>query len=73
MPLFEFRCCTCDRDFELLVRAGDSVACPTCGAQKVEKLLSESAAPVTGSARSLPIAPSCPPGNSPCGPGCCRL
>jgi len=45
MPLFEFRCSACRRDFELLIRSGDRAACPQCGTDRVEKLLSEAAAP----------------------------
>lgn len=73
MPLFEFRCSACTRDFELLIRAGDRPACPQCGTERVEKLLSEAAAPVASGARSLPIASACPPGDAPCSPTCCRL
>ncbi len=71
MPLFEFRCPACRHDFELLMRGNDRAHCPQCGGEKVEKLLSETA---SGAAeRGLPIAASCPPGNAPCGPACCRL
>ncbi len=73
MPLFEFRCSACARDFELLVRGSEPAACPNCGTGAVEKLFSESAAPVTNGTRSLPIASACPPGNAPCSPTCCRL
>ncbi|MGQ0635240.1 MAG: FmdB family zinc ribbon protein [Planctomycetaceae bacterium] len=73
MPLFEFRCGECDREFELLVRAGDVPQCPTCGRERVEKLLSATAAPAAQGRSRLPIAADCPPGDAPCGPGCCRL
>ena len=72
MPLFEFRCSRCARDFELLVRAGEATACPKCGTRSLEKLFSESAPPAAGS-RSLPMASTCPPGDTPCSPTCCRL
>jgi putative FmdB family regulatory protein len=71
MPLFEFRCPTCRHDFELLMRGSDPAQCPRCGAANVEKLFSETAS--GAAARDLPIAASCPPGNAPCGPACCRL
>jgi putative FmdB family regulatory protein len=71
MPLFEFRCSTCERDFEVLIRSGEKPECPECGEKSLEKLLSETAAPVVG--QGLPIASSCPPGNAPCSPHCCRL
>jgi len=73
MPLFEFRCPPCERDFELLLRNGEQAACPHCGSKSIEKLLSEAAPPVASSARALPIASTCPPGDAPCGPRCCRL
>ena len=73
MPLFEYRCSTCSRDFEVLVRAGERPACPDCGDSHVEKLLSEAAAPAAAAARPLPIASACPPGDAPCSPHCCRL
>jgi putative FmdB family regulatory protein len=69
MPLFEFRCSTCSRDFELLVRGSEPAACPSCGTSAIEKLFSESAAPALNGTRSLPVTSACPPGNAPC----CRL
>jgi putative FmdB family regulatory protein len=73
MPLFEFRCSACTQDFELLIRAGDRAKCPQCGTLRVEKLLSEAAAPAAAGIRSLPVASACPPGEAPCSPHCCRL
>jgi putative FmdB family regulatory protein len=73
MPLFEFRCSACNRDFELLIRSGDRALCPQCGTERVEKLLSEAAAPMVAGTRSLPMASACPPGEAPCSPTCCRL
>lgn len=73
MPLFEYRCATCRHDFELLVRNHDTPLCPQCGAHEVEKLLSETALYVAVGQPSLPLASSCPPGDAPCGPACCRL
>ena len=73
MPLFEFRCAPCECEFELLVRKGEEASCPHCGSASIEKLLSEAAPPAASSARALSIASSCPPGDAPCGPGCCRL
>ena len=39
MPLFDFRCRTCGKVFEILVRTGDSPACPACGGAELEKQL----------------------------------
>lgn len=74
MPLFEFRCSHCSRDFEILVRSSaEHAVCPQCGTDQVEKLLSEAAAPAASTGRSLPITSACPPGDAPCSPTCCRL
>jgi len=40
MPLFEFECRGCGTRFELLVRTGDSPACPSCRSADIERLLS---------------------------------
>jgi putative FmdB family regulatory protein len=73
MPLFEFRCSECARDFEVLVRSGEEAACPQCGTSTIEKLFSEQAALTASGKRSLPVASACPPGDAPCSPTCCRL
>jgi putative FmdB family regulatory protein len=41
MPLYEYRCTSCAVEFELLVRTGDTPACPTCHGDKLERLLSQ--------------------------------
>jgi putative FmdB family regulatory protein len=43
VPIFEYECRTCGREFELLVRTGDVPACPSCAGRDLEKLLSLSA------------------------------
>jgi putative FmdB family regulatory protein len=41
MPLYEYRCCGCGREFELLILPGSPpVACPDCAGESVERLLS---------------------------------
>ena len=40
MPIFEYECRACGREFEQLVRTGDVPACPACKSQELEKLLS---------------------------------
>jgi putative FmdB family regulatory protein len=41
MPLFDFRCRSCGREFEALVRPQDAgaPACPSCRATDLERLL----------------------------------
>jgi putative FmdB family regulatory protein len=40
MPLYDFRCKSCDHEFEALVRTGDVPVCPSCKGQDLERLLS---------------------------------
>ena len=47
MPIYEFTCEACSKDFESLVRSSDwegEVECPNCGSEKLEKQLSVFAA-----------------------------
>ena len=51
MPVYEFSCAKCGQRFEELVgphvgKEAEDVACPACGAGKVERLLSTSYAPI---------------------------
>lgn len=53
MPLFDFRCDSCDEEFEELLSSSaevDDVVCPSCGQkQAVRRLLSGFAMPSGGS------------------------
>ena len=41
MPIYEYYCESCDREFETLVfRSSDPVACPTCSTENVQRVLS---------------------------------
>ena len=40
MPIYEYVCRGCSTAFELLVRKGDTPACPSCAGQDLEKQLS---------------------------------
>jgi len=66
MPIYEFLCKECRYEFKTLRRAdrADDVSCPTCGGQKVSRLLSVTA--TTSSAAQ--DQGSC---NLPMGGGCC--
>ncbi len=51
MPLYEYRCGTCGRRFELLQRLGEGasgVACPACGQEDVEREFSTFAGSSSG-------------------------
>ncbi len=60
MPIYEFQCRQCDRQFETLVRSSDVVTCPGCSSEDLKKLISAHA---VGSG-----APDTPCGSAPCSP-----
>jgi putative FmdB family regulatory protein len=40
MPIFEYRCCSCNEEFEKLVFGNKEVECPKCASKDVKKKLS---------------------------------
>ncbi len=74
MPLYEYACKKCDKEFELLIRGSEQAECPTCHSTKLERLLSVPAGHTAGS-KSLPMCgPPMPQGGCglpQCGMGAC--
>jgi putative FmdB family regulatory protein len=70
MPLYEYACRKCSHTFETLVFNGETLACPECRSEHLERLLSVPALP-RAETPSLPMR--CETDLPPCGPGCCRL
>lgn len=72
MPLYEYACRECDKQFELLVRGQEQPQCPECESTRLEKLLSAPAAHTGG--RELPVCQPMPSGGCglpQCGMGGC--
>jgi putative FmdB family regulatory protein len=42
MPIFEFKCCKCGKEFERIIFGSDEQvpACPDCGSPEASKMLS---------------------------------
>lgn len=40
MPIHDFRCQRCNKEFEFLVRGSAAPACPGCGSGELERLIS---------------------------------
>lgn len=40
MPIYEYRCRSCEHSFEALVRGGITPACPSCGGKELEQQFS---------------------------------
>ena len=55
MPLYEYRCRTCGKNFEMLRRMQDAdreLSCPDCRSEEVERMLSTFATGTCGTART---------------------
>jgi putative FmdB family regulatory protein len=75
MPLFEFLCQSCDKEFEVLVRAAETPECPACHGRELQRRLSTFAAhtPGGGSAQPTPTFGGCGSCGDPRGPGACSM
>ena len=73
MPLFEYRCQDCSRDFEVLVRGSETPHCPSCNSESLEKRLSVFAARAGGSSREMSAPGPCGACGDPRGPGACSM
>jgi putative FmdB family regulatory protein len=74
MPLYEYRCGSCDHRFELLVRAGTELKCPTCESTTLERQLSVFAVGAQPFKASAATAPGpCGTCGHPDGPGSCSM
>jgi putative FmdB family regulatory protein len=73
MPLFEYECRGCGKQFEYLTRQDQSPACPACHGVDLQKLLSVFAAQSDSPAKSFKSMPPAPCGScgDPRGPGSC--
>jgi len=70
LPLYEYKCPACSARFEVLQRMSDgpeSVRCPECGAERVERQLSTFAAASSGSSSWSGAGAGC--GSPACGTG----
>jgi putative FmdB family regulatory protein len=81
MPIYEFKCAACGKEFETLVRSASTVpACPSCQGTDLHKKISSfsavsrSAFAATSSSAALEALPAgCPGCGSPDGPGSCQF
>ena len=65
MPIFEYQCSDCDREFEAYVNAGRRPACPACQGENLVKRLSSPG--MVGASAGRASTPA--PGQGGCGAG----
>jgi putative FmdB family regulatory protein len=73
MPIYEYGCQDCGREFELLVRSDTVPECPACHSQALAKKLSVFATAATGPDPVPAMAGPCGSCGHPDGPGACAL
>ena len=75
MPLYEYACRDCDRQFELLIRGSETPHCPSCDSRRLDKLLSVPSAPSHAKSELPMCQPSMPGGCGlpQCGLGGCAM
>jgi putative FmdB family regulatory protein len=78
MPLYEYACKGCEKQFELLVRASETPECPSCHSTELERRLSVFAAHTNGSSSgsstaAMPSVGACGACGDPRGPGACSM
>ncbi len=74
MPIFEYICKECNRQFEALVYGSEKAECPSCHSKKLEPQLSVFAVSTKSSAGpSMPSPGPCASFGDPRGPGACSL
>jgi putative FmdB family regulatory protein len=70
MPIFEYRCGDCERQFEAFVTADRAAECPACSSANLVKLLSSpgmvGAANGTKAASPMPMGGGCGAGGASC-------
>ena len=73
MPIYEYACHDCGREFETLVRGGHTPQCPACHSTQLDKKLSVFATADTGAAAATQPPMPCGSCGHPDGPGSCAL
>jgi putative FmdB family regulatory protein len=71
MPIYEYHCPACGKDFELLVRGETRLACPSCRSAAIERRMSVTARPAGGSGSTMDFSSLGPPKGGGCGSGGC--
>ena len=72
MPIYEYQCRTCGKEFEMLVReSSQAPACPECSSMELRKKLSTFAAITSTPSSQGDMPAACQSCGVPGGPGAC--
>jgi len=72
MPIFEYLCKDCGKQFEALLIGSQEAECPGCKGKKLEQQLSTFSVRANNASASRPATPCGMPGGS-CGGGGCQF
>jgi putative FmdB family regulatory protein len=73
MPIYEYACQDCRREFEAFVRSDTVPQCPRCHSTRLEKQLSVFATATSSAQAATMMAGPCGSCGHPDGPGSCAL
>jgi len=74
MPIYEYQCASCGKEFEVLVRNSSSApACPVCNGSELRKKLSTFAAISVPASSRAEMPAACQSCGNPGGPGACAF
>jgi len=73
MPIYEYACRQCGREFEALIRSSTIASCPNCHSTELEKKLSVFATTASTAQAPPPAASPCGSCGHPGGPGACAF
>ena len=74
MPIFEYQCGSCGKEFEILVRSSSPAPeCPACNSTGLRKKLSTFAALTGGASAQAELPAACQGCGNPGGPGACAF
>lgn len=74
MPIYEYQCASCGKEFEILVRNSSAVPqCPACSGTELRKKLSAFAMVSASSSAQAELPAACQSCGNPGGPGACAF
>ncbi len=74
MPIYEYQCASCGKEFEILVRtSAPAPQCPGCHGTELRKKLSAFATISGGASAQTDLPPACQGCGHPGGPGACAF